>query len=257
MVKIAFCTSKGGVGKTACALELAAGLQRKGNKILLMDMDCQGSLSAGCGFNIESDSPTIKNVLDGNKKLEEVIVKTPFGDLVPNNLLMFDSDRTYTQIGALRKVRKMLPDNLEYDYIIMDTQPSFSFQTLSALIAADYMIVPQLASMFSGLSLRQLNQMITLIKNEENPDLKILGIILNKWTPRTRFNRDFLEVLETVAQEMGTSVYTAKIRQAIAMEESITEHKDIWTYAPDSKIAMDFDAFVSETITRLESMENN
>lgn len=258
MTKISFTTSKGGVGKTTLSLEFAAGLKRRGKRCLMMDMDCQGSLSAACGIDIESDIVTIKDVLEDKVSLEEATVQTPFGDLVCNNLLMFDADRIFVQLGALRKIKRLLDTDevrSRYDYIILDTQPSFSFQTLSSLIASDYMIVPQLASLFSGLSLKQLNSMLSIIRQEENPDLKILGVVLTKWSPRTRFNRDFLEVLEIVAKEMGTTVYDAKIRQAIAVEESISDHQDIWSYAPGSKVADDFDAFVDETLAKLENIE--
>lgn len=256
MKKIAFSTSKGGVGKTVLSLEFAAGLKRRGKKCLLMDMDCQGSLSAAAGLDIESEIPTIKDVLDGKILLKDAVIETDIGlPVVANNILTFDADRQYTQIGSLRRLKKLIATlEDEYDYVILDTQPSFSFQTLSSLIAADAICIPQLASMFSGLSLRQLNSMLELIRAEENPNLKIIGIVLTKWNPRTRFSRDFLEVLELVAGEMGTSVYDAKIRQAISVEESVNEHEDIWTYAPGSRVADDYDAFVNETLKRLDEL---
>lgn len=256
MIKIAFSTSKGGVGKTVLSLEFAAGLKRRGRKCLLMDMDCQGSLSAACGLDIESDMSTIKDVLDDKLSLKDAIIESPIGlPIVANNILTFDADRQYTQLGALRRIRKLIATvEDEYEYVILDTQPSFSFQTLSSLIAADCICIPQLASMFSGLSLKQLNSMLELIRAEENPNLKIAGIVLTKWNPRTRFNRDFLEVLEIVAKEMDTSVYDAKIRQAISVEESVNEHEDIWTYAPGSKVAGDYDAFVDETLVRIDAL---
>ena len=257
--RIAVANSKGGVGKSTISLELAAGLRKRGYKTLLVDCDAQGSLSAGASLDIEDDNlKTIKDILDGENPENVIYHDTPFGDIIANNLKMFNAEQVYSsQIGSNKKIKKTL-NKLEkdYDYIILDCAPAFSFTTISAFIAADTIIVPQLASMFSLISMRQLKVMIDLIKEDENPSLDILGIILSKWNPRTRFSKDLLTVLDEVSKEMDTSVFDTKIRTAIAIEESITSHQSIYDYAPDSKITQDFTAFVDEVLARLKERDD-
>ena len=235
--RIAVANSKGGVGKSTISLELAAGLRKRGYKTLLVDCDAQGSLSAGASLDIEDDNlKTIKDILDGENPENVIYHDTPFGDIIANNLKMFNAEQVYSsQIGSNKKIKKTL-NKLEkdYDYIILDCAP---------------------ASMFSLISMRQLKVMIDLIKEDENPSLDILGIILSKWNPRTRFSKDLLTVLDEVSKEMDTSVFDTKIRTAIAIEESITSHQSIYDYAPDSKITQDFTAFVDEVLERLKERD--
>lgn len=255
MIKIAIAACKGGVSKTTNSLQLADIFRKKGYRTLLVDLDCQGSASAAAGIDIEDDNlKTIKDIIEGADPCDVIIKDTPFGDLIANNLLMFDADRKYSVIGYQRKVRKAL-DKLKknYDYVIIDCPPAFSFATTSALIAADYVIVPQLASMFSLLSLKQMKSMLDLIREEENEELKVLGIVLTKWNPRTKFSKDFSDVLADVAKELDMPVFESKIRSAISVEESMTEHVGICEYADGSKIANDFLAFADEVLERVKA----
>lgn len=252
--KLAITNCKGGVSKSTISLELAAGLRNRGYRTLLVDCDAQGSLTAGVNLDIEDDNlKTIKDILDGEEPKDVIHYNTPFGDIIANNLKMFNAEQIYSsQIGANKRIKKALSKvEQDYDFIILDCAPAFSYTTISAFLAANTLIVPQLASMFSLISMRQLKVMIDLIKEEENPSLNILGIVLTKWNPRTRFNRDLLTVLDEVSKDMDTSVFNTKIRTAIAVEESITSHMSIYDYAPGSKIADDFNSFVDEVLDRL------
>ena len=255
MVSIAFFTSKGGVAKTCLSLETVAGLQKRGYKTLLVDMDCQGSASVACGLDIEDEHlKTLENLLNGENISDVIIHDTPFGDIIANNLNLFNADQVYSsQIGAMRRVKKALENvNSIYDFVILDCPPSFGFTTLSALVAADYILVPQLASMFSLISLKQLNVIYTLIKENENPNLKILGVFLTKYNPRTRFTKDMTSVLKDVSKDLlNAPVFESKIRNAIAVEESILANKNIFDYAPGSKVAEDFNSLIDEILKNI------
>lgn len=256
MIKISFMTSKGGVSKSTSALETVASLRKRGYRTLLVDMDCQGSASVACGFDIDDESlPTLERVLAGEDIRTVIQHDTPFGDLVPNNLKLFDADYMYSgKIGSRQIVRKALEKvEDDYDFVILDCPPSFGFASLSSLVASDYVIVPQLASMFSLISLKQLDTVYTLIKDNENADLKVLGIFLTKYNPRTRFSRDITTVLEDFAKKyFNAPVFKTKIRNAIAVEESILANQNIYDYAPGSKVSEDFSALVDEILDMLD-----
>ncbi len=247
-------SAKGGVGKSTLSLETAAGLQKKGYRTLIVDCDCQGSASVAAGLDIENEElKTFKSILDGDDINSVIKRNTPFGDIIANSLKMFNADRVYGPVlGAVRKLKKALAGiENDYDFVLLDCPPAFSFTTMSALIASDYVIVPQLASMFSLIALSQLKMITDLIIQEENPDLKILGIVLVRYNARTRFSKDMLTVLGEVTNDMNTTVFETKIRNAIAVEESITEHKSIYEYAPNTNISEDYEGFVNELLTKL------
>lgn len=249
-----FCC-KGGLGKSIGVLELAVGLQKRGYRTLIMDMDCQGSASFACGLDIEDPNlKTLKNLLDGESIKDVIFHNTPFGDIVPNNLQLFTADQMYSpQIGAMRKVSKAVEHiKDDYDFILFDCPPSFGFTTLSALVASDYILVPQLASMFSMISLKQLKTICSLIRENENPELKVLGVFLTKYNPRTRFSKDLEANLKKFSKELlDAPVFDTKIRNAIAVEESIAARTNIYDYAPGTKIAEDFNSLVEEVLAKL------
>lgn len=253
--KLAMFNCKGGVSKTTFCLELASGLQKKGYRTLIMDMDCQGSASFACGLDIEDPNlKTLKNILDGEDIRKVICHHTPFGDIVPNNLQLFTADQMYSpQIGAMRKVSKAVEHiRADYDFILFDCPPSFGFTTLSALVASDYIVVPQLASMFSMISLKQLKTICALIRENENPDLKVLGVFLTKYNPRTRFSKDLEVNLKKFSKELlDASVFDTKVRNAVAVEESIAAKTNIFDYAPGTKIAEDFNSLVEEILSKL------
>ena len=255
MYHLALLAPKGGIGKSLSCIELASGFGKRGYRTLLMDMDCQGSATFACGLDIEDPNlKTLKNVLDGENIKTVICHNTPYGDIVPNNLKLFTADQMYSpQIGAMRKVSKALESIKEdYDFVIFDCPPSFGFTTLSALVASDYIIVPQLASMFSMISIRQLETICTLIKENENPELKVLGVFLTKYNPRTRFSKDLENNLKKFSKELlDAPVFDTKIRNAIAVEESIAAKTNIFDYAPGTKIAEDFNSLIEEILSKL------
>lgn len=255
LYKLAMFCCKGGCSKSTFSLEMASGLQKRGYRTLIMDMDCQGSSTFACGLDIEDGSlKTLKNILDGEDIRTVICHGTPYGDIVPNNLTLFTADQVYSsQLGAVRKVSKALElIKNDYDFVIFDCPPSFGFTTLSALVASDYIIVPQLASMFSMISIRQLETICTLIKENENPELKILGVFLTKYNPRTRFTKDLETNLKKFSKEiLDAPVFDTKIRNAIAVEESIAAKTNIFDYAPGTKIAEDFNSLIEEILTNL------
>lgn len=260
MINIAFFASKGGVSKSVLSLETVAGLQKRGYKTLLVDMDCQGSASVASGLDIDDENlVTLERVLNGEDIRKVIHYDTPFGDVVANNLKLFDADYMYSgKIGARQIVKKALDKvKKNYDFVILDCPPSFGFTTLSSLVAADYVVVPQLASMFSLISLKQLDTIYTLIKDNENADLKVLGILLTRYNPRTRLTKDITSVLEECSRNLfNAPVFDTRIRNAVAVEESILANQNIFDYAPDSKVSEDFNNFIDELLDKINMPKN-
>ena len=183
---ISIINQKGGVGKTTTVINLAAGLSMKGKKILVIDLDPQGNATTGLGLSNNSKSDaTIYSVLNGNKKISEVIKQTSFDNL---NLITSNVDLSGLEVetaGDNRRAFK-LKDELalilndsrtSYDYILIDCPPSLSLLTIMALVASDALIVPLQTEFFALEGLSQLIKTIDRIKSNLNPSLEIRGIL--------------------------------------------------------------------------------
>ena len=179
---ISVINQKGGVGKTTTVINLAAGLSMKGKKILVIDLDPQGNATTGLGLsNTENSELTIYSVLNGNKKISEVVQSTKFENL---NLVSSNVDLSGLEVetaGDSRRAFK-LKDELAailndsgalYDYILIDCPPSLSLLTIMALVASDELVVPLQTEFFALEGLTQLMKTIERIKSNLNSSVKV------------------------------------------------------------------------------------
>ena len=194
---ISIINQKGGVGKTTTVINLAAGLSMKEKKVLVIDLDPQGNATTGLGLsNTENSENTIYSVLNGNKKISEVIQKTKFEKL---NLVSSTVDLSGLEVetaGDSRRAFK-LKDELalilndsetSYDYILIDCPPSLSLLTIMALVASDALVVPLQTEFFALEGLTQLMKTIERIKSNLNPTLDIRGILLTMYDKRNKLS---------------------------------------------------------------------
>ena len=194
---ISVINQKGGVGKTTTVINLAAGLSMKGKKILVIDLDPQGNATTGLGLsNNVSSVKTIYSVLNGNKKISEVIQQTSISNL---NLITSNVDLSGLEVetaGDSRRAFK-LKDELSlilndsrssYDYILIDCPPSLSLLTIMALVASDALVVPLQTEFFALEGLTQLMKTIERIRSNLNPSLVIRGILLTMYDKRNKLS---------------------------------------------------------------------
>ena len=196
---ISIINQKGGVGKTTTVINLAAGLSMKGKKVLVIDLDPQGNATTGLGLSNTSISDmTIYNVLNGNKKIDEVIQSTSFENL---NLITSNVDLSGLEVETAGDTRRAfkLKDELtailndsraSYDYILLDCPPSLSLLTIMALVASDALVVPLQTEFFALEGLTQLMKTIERIKTNLNPSLEIRGILLTMYDRRNKLSAE-------------------------------------------------------------------
>ena len=223
---ISVINQKGGVGKTTTVINLAAGLSMKGKKILVIDLDPQGNATTGLGLsNNVSSVKTIYSVLNGNKKISEVIQQTSISNL---NLITSNVDLSGLEVetaGDSRRAFK-LKDELSlilndsrasYDYILIDCPPSLSLLTIMALVASDALVVPLQTEFFALEGLTQLMKTIERIKSNLNPTLEIRGILLTMFDIRNKLSG---QVEIEARKYFKEKVYQTVIQRNVRLSEA-------------------------------------
>lgn len=247
METIAVINQKGGVGKSTTAHALLSGLTLKGYKVLAIDLDAQGNLSHTSGAS--STDKTAREVLKGEITAEDAIQRTQSGDIIPGHRGLAGADSFITQTGKEYRLKEAI-DSLKglYDYVIIDTPPALGILAINALTACNKVVIPAQADIYSLQGIGQLNDTIQPVKKYCNPDLRIEGILLTRYSNRAILNRQLAELINQVAESLNTKVFKATIRDAIAVKESQATQQSIFTYAPRAKVTEDYRAFIEEML---------
>lgn len=254
---IVLTNQKGGVGKTTTSSALAAGLARKGNKVLAVDMDPQGNLGFSLGVDIDK-GPTIYDGLTGEVSVYDLIHRISDIDIIQSNILLSSAEATLKGENRELLLKKLLePVEKLYNYIIIDTPPAFNILTLNGYSAADYLLIPMSAEILSLVGLVQLKETYETVRQTVNPNLKIMGILLTKYEKRRKLSRDVLEMAETVAGQLNTKLFETVIRNSVAAAEAPAHGINIFEYSQRSAPAKDYEAVIEEILQMIEEDENN
>ena len=240
MRTIAISNYKGGVGKTTTSAALVCGLHQRGARVLGVDLDPQGNLGFNLGLDIGTGS-TVYDVLKGACSLEQAIVSTEYGDVLPSDIMLSAAEVEFT----VPRREFMLSDQLstvrsQYDFVIIDTPPALNILTVNAYVASHGLIVPMEAEVLSLVGITQLQETIETVRSTYNPQLKVLGILLNKFNGRLTLSKDILELAEEVAGQLGSKVFQTRIHRGVGVAMAPAHGQTVLTYQPDSRPAQDF-----------------
>ena len=238
---------KGGVGKTATAHALGAGLRRRGYKVLFVDLDSQCNLTDALGIDKGKVEASSLDVLEGSSKASEAILQTEGGDLLPASPDLAKADRIIDGVGSEYKLKEALQSiSRRYDYIIIDTPPALGVLTVNALTASNKVIIPAQADLYSLQGIEQLYGTIGAVKLFTNKKLQTDGILVTRYCGRSIISKDYKSNLEEVANLIDSKVYKTPIRECIAVREAQATHTDIFSYSSRSNAAKDYEAFIEE-----------
>lgn len=245
MEVVAIVNRKGGVGKTATAQALGAGLLKKGYSVLYVDLDSQTNLSYGLGA--AGSGYSSMDVLTGDATAEQAIQHLQAGDVIPGSEALDGADATITNTGKEYRLKEALEAvKRQYDYVIIDTPTALGTLTVNALTAANSVIIPVQAEVYSLQGIGQLNKTLEAVKKYCNASLYIRGILITRYNGRTIISRDMQSNLDEIAAQLHTRLYSTPIRECIAIKESQAQQLDIFSYAPRSNAAKDYSAFINE-----------
>jgi len=256
MKKIGIYNNKGGVGKTTICFCLGGALAEIGQKVLIVDMDQQGSLSSSFLPNIHDLSVAITDVLlDDQRSLREAIKKTNFEniEIVPANLSL---GKLETELISERDSHYCLADKLEdveseYDVILIDSPPNLGLATWSVLTASEGVIIPLEAQDYSIKGTGYVHGVIQKVRKRANPNLTILGYIINRYDGRRRIEQDFKSMIES---HLGKRVFQPVLKDSVKYVESVTRGRPITDLAPKSEQAEAFRQIVKEVVTNAQKL---
>jgi chromosome partitioning protein len=249
---IAMCNQKGGVGKTTSTINLGAALTEFGRRLLLVDFDPQGALSVGLGIQPHQLELTTYNLLmERGVGIEEVILKTsvPGMDLLPSNI-----DLSAAEVQLVNEVareqslaRALAPVMPDYDFILIDCQPSLGLLTVNALTASSGVIIPLECEFFSLRGVALLIDTIDKVQQRLNPNLRLEGILATMYDGRTLHGR---EVYSRVLEAFGDKVFDTVIARTVRFPETTVAGEPITTWAPTSAGAIAYRELAMEVLAR-------
>ena len=251
-IVLAMCNQKGGVGKTTSTINLGAALAEYGRRVLLVDLDPQGALSAGLGIAADRLDHTIYDLmLSPSTPMTDVLMPSGIEgvDLIPANIdlsagevqLINEVGREHTLARALRPVLHA------YDYVLIDCQPSLGLLTVNALACAHGVIIPLAAEYFSLRGVHLLVDTISKVQERLNQDLSVEGVLITMYDGRTVHAR---EVVGMLHQRFGDTVFDTVIGRTVKFPETTVAGEPITSYAPSSPAAQAYRALAREVIAR-------
>lgn len=251
------CNQKGGVGKTQTTASLGIGLAREGKKVLLVDVDAQGSLTASLGYR-QPDQIAVTLATVMGRIIEDKPFSPDMGilhnaegvDLLPADIELSGMEvtlvNTMSRETILRRYFEIIKNN--YDVILLDCCPSLGMLTINAMAAADKVLIPVQAQYLSIKGLEQLIRTIAKVRQQINPQLSIEGILVTMADMRTNYTREIIELLHTT-YDGKLPIYKSIIPLSVRAAETSAEGKSIYLHDPDGKVAMAYASLTKEVLS--------
>lgn len=248
---IAIANQKGGVGKTATSVNLAAGLASKGFKTLLIDLDSQRN-ATNTLLPPETVTTTLADVLVGDndrQSLENAVYETPIDnlDLVPAHIRLAKIER-FIEIEEQFRLKDGINALSDYDIVLLDCPPTLGMTLTQALLASHYVIVPIAADYYSHEGVIDLNESLQKARRG-NPQLQILGYLMTRYDARMRVAKESLKLTQEKYKDLA---FSSVIRELASIKTAPAMRLTVYEFDPTGEGAADYTAFTEEVVSRLE-----
>src|SRR5919201_815138 len=251
---IAFANQKGGVAKTTTTLNLGVAFAEEGMSVLLVDLDPQGNLTMSQGMNPDAIERSMFDVLVHRVPITEVIHKAEV-DLAVSSIDLAGAELALSSmIGRERALEKALePIKENYNYVLIDTPPSLGLLTINALVASDGVIVPVQCEYLSLRGLVQLENTLSMIRENLNTDVGIQGILATMFDARTLHCREAVEILQ---ENFGDLVYQTRIRKTVRYAEAPVKGVSVLKYDPTGSAAEAYRELAKEVLNGAQARQH-
>lgn len=248
---IAVANQKGGVGKTATSVNLAAGMASKGYKTLLIDLDSQRN-ATNTLLAPETITTTLADVLVGDgvrQPIENAIYETPIDnlDMVPSHIRLAKIER-FIELEEQFRLKDNLNSLTDYDLVILDCPPTLGMTLTQALLASHFVIVPIAGDYYSHEGVIDLNESLQKAKRG-NDQLQILGYLMTRYDSRMRVAKESLALMN---EKYGDAAFQTVIRELAAIKTAPAMRLTVYEFDPNGDGAADYTAFTEEVVARLE-----
>ena len=251
---IAFANQKGGVAKTTTTLNLGVALAEKGKKVLAIDLDPQGNLTMSQGWNPDEIDRSMFDVLVHRLPISEIVRSNELDIAVSSIDLAGAELALASMIGRERALEKALaPVRESYDYVLIDTPPSLGLLTINALVAADGVIVPVQCEYLSLRGLVQLENTLSMIRENLNPNVGIQGILPTMFDGRTLHAREAVEILQ---ENFGDLVFKTKIKKTVRYAEAPVKGLSVLKYEPQGSAAQAYRELAKEVMNGAQARQH-
>src|SRR5216110_1604427 len=251
---IAFANQKGGVAKTTTTLNLGVALTEKGQRVLLVDLDPQGNLTMSQGWNPDEIERSMFDVLVHKLPIEEIVRQAEVDVAVSSIDLAGAELALSSMIGRERALEKALMSvKPKYDYILIDTPPSLGLLTINALVASNGVIVPVQCEYLSLRGLVQLENTLSMIRENLNPEVAIEGILPTMFDKRTLHSREAVEILQ---ENFGDLVFDTRIRKTVRYAEAPVKGTPVLKYDPSGSAAEAYRELAKEVLDGAQAREH-
>ena len=251
---LAFANQKGGVAKTTTTLNLGVAFVEQGLRVLAVDLDPQGNLTMSQGWNPDEIDRSMFDVLVHRLPISEIVRKNELDVAVSSIDLAGAELALSSMIGRERALEKaLMPVRENYDYVLIDTPPSLGLLTINALVAADGVIVPVQCEYLSLRGLVQLENTLSMIRENLNPDVEIQGILPTMYDKRLLHSREAVDILK---ENFGDLVFNTKIRKTVRYAEAPVKGQSVLGYDPSGDAAALYRDLAKEVLNGAKAREH-
>lgn len=240
---------KGGSGKTTTVQALAELLSKEyRKKVLCIDSDPQCNLSSVSGVDLMAcQEHNLYTLLREESTLDDCVIHAKYYDIIPGSLLLSYADTEFNRTGKEYFLKERL-ENAAYDYILIDTPPALGLLNIMSLTASTQIIIPTECSYLSMIGLNQLHETIETVRKYSNHELRISGILMIKYSPRTNLNVAIADGLLQMADRMHTKVFNSKIRETVKIKEAQSQQVPLLDWDSKCSAVSDYKNFVKELV---------
>lgn len=259
MHKIAIANQKGGCGKTTTSINLAAGLAYEGRKVLLIDLDPQGNSTIGLGIKTENRQTIAELLCQDECKINDIVQDTYIEGLhiLPSDVSLAVADVKLAQIQAKEFALRSKLLDIHYDYIIIDTSPTFGTLLTNAVLTADFIVLPVCLDYFNLAGMQNfidtINRTNKKVGQLINHHAEILGVLLTFYKLNTNHSK---RIFDAIVELFGDKVFKSRIPENVRLKESQEAAKSIFDFAPESASASAYRQFTKELGERLAYARN-
>jgi chromosome partitioning protein len=251
---IAFANQKGGVAKTTTTLNLGVAFKEQGYRVLAIDLDPQGNLTMSQGWNPDEIERSMFDVLVHRLPIQEIVHHGEIDVGVSSIDLAGAELALSSMIGRERALEKGIASvKADYDFILIDTPPSLGLLTINAFVAADGVIVPVQCEYLSLRGLVQLENTLSMVRENLNPNVEIQGIVPTMFDKRLLHSREAVDILE---ENFGELVYNTRIRKTIRYAEAPVKGQSVLRYDPSGEASQLYRDLAKEVLDGAKAREH-